>query len=115
LSRHRPAHRSIPADEGFCKRNALSAGEKVCVRYGQARKKQVMQFYDAIKNWRRIKPHLSDADFNRILVEDFNKFTYRRWRKRFPAESRPYPRSFESCDWQMKCEGTTPNFNADSQ
>jgi hypothetical protein len=39
---------------------------------------QVMQFYDAIKNWRRIKPHLADAEFNRILVEDFNKYTYGR-------------------------------------
>ena len=35
-----------------------------------------MQFYDAITNWRRIKPHLSDAEFNRTLAKDFNKFTY---------------------------------------
>jgi hypothetical protein len=59
-----------------------------------------MHFYDAIKNWRRIKRHLADAEFNLILIEDFNKYTYGQWREPFPAESRPYPRSFESCAWQ---------------
>jgi hypothetical protein len=71
---------------------------------------QVMQFYDAIKNWRRIKPHLADPEFNRILVEDFNKYTYGRWRKRFPAEGRPYPRSFESCDWDWGHRGRQPSY-----
>jgi hypothetical protein len=45
-----------------------------------------MQFYDAIRNWRRIKPQFADVEFNRILIEDFNKYTYGRWREPFPAE-----------------------------
>jgi hypothetical protein len=69
-----------------------------------------MQFYDAIKNWRRIKRHLGDAEFNRTLVEDFNKFTYGRWREPFPAEGRPYPRSFESCDWYLGHRGREPGY-----
>jgi hypothetical protein len=69
-----------------------------------------MQFYDAIRNWRRIKPHLADVEFNRILIEDFNKYTYGRWRKPFPAEGRPYPRSFENCDWDWEHRGREPGY-----
>jgi hypothetical protein len=57
-----------------------------------------MQFFCAVKNWRRIKAHLADTEFNRILVQDFNKFTYGKWRKPFPAEGHRYPQSFE-LDW----------------
>jgi hypothetical protein len=69
-----------------------------------------MQFYDAIRNWRRIKPHLADVEFNGILIEDFNKYTYGRWREPFPAEGRPYPRSFESCDWDWEHRGREPGY-----
>ena len=69
-----------------------------------------MQFYDAIKNWRRIKPHLVDAEFNRILAEDFNKYTYGRWRKPFPVEGRAFPEQWESCDWRWGRRGRAPNY-----
>jgi hypothetical protein len=101
-------HSSEKSSEG-------SMGENRWPMFGDQRnkepgRKQVMQFYDAIKNWRRIKPHLSDVEFNRILIEDFNKYTYGRWREPFPAEGRPYPRSFESCDWGWEHRGREPGY-----
>jgi hypothetical protein len=59
-----------------------------------------MQYYPIQKNWgRRIKPHLVDPEFNRILVMDFNKFTYGRWREEFKPGM--LPEQFESCDWRI--------------
>jgi hypothetical protein len=57
-----------------------------------------MHYYDAKKNWRKIKRHLNDDEANRVLVEDFNKFTYGRWHKPFVRGD--LPEQFESCDWR---------------
>jgi hypothetical protein len=45
---------------------------------------------------------------NAILVRDFNKFTYGRWRT--PFTNGEYPRDFESCDWSWDHRGKEPRF-----
>jgi hypothetical protein len=54
-----------------------------------------MDFFCAIENWPAISPHLDDAEFNRILQRDFHRFTWGRWRKRFPDPARPLPGDWE--------------------
>ena len=49
------------------------------------------RYYDLKKNWRKLRPHLSDPVLNYLLIDDFNKFTRGRWGKPFlhgqyPAE-----------------------------
>ncbi len=68
-----------------------------------------MRYYDLKRYWtRRIEPHLGDEELNRILVGDFNKFTFGRWRKKFLPGM--YPDEFESCDWQFGHRGPCPRF-----
>jgi hypothetical protein len=58
-------------------------------------KKEPMRYYDLKRHWtRRIMPHLQDEMLNRILVRDFNKFTYGRWGKRFLPGT--YPEDHET-------------------
>jgi hypothetical protein len=68
-----------------------------------------MQYYDLTgRNWtRKIQPHLQDAELNRILVRDFGRYTWGRWR--MPFHPGMVPRQFESCDWDIGhrgCEAT---------
>ena len=56
-----------------------------------------IRYYDLIKNWPRVKPHLDDAELNDILVRDFNKFTEGHWGKKFRHGQ--FPREFENTDW----------------
>jgi hypothetical protein len=42
-----------------------------------------VEYYDLIKNWRKVKPHLRDPELNDILVRDMNKFTYGRRGEKF--------------------------------
>ena len=42
-----------------------------------------MQYYDLKRNWRRVRPHLSDPKVSDTLVRDFNKFTCGRWQQEF--------------------------------
>ena len=59
-----------------------------------------MQYYDLSRHWtKKIVPHLDDQELNKILVRDFNKFTFGRWRERFRRGQ--HPRDFESCDWWL--------------
>jgi hypothetical protein len=44
-------------------------------------------------------PHLGDPELNRIFVQEFNKYTWGRWRKKFTAGH--FPDEFESCDWRF--------------
>lgn len=67
-----------------------------------------MQYYDVVKNWRKIKPHLNDGELNNILVNNFNKFTYGRWKQEFKRGM--YPRDFETCDWDVFRKGRKPEF-----
>lgn len=67
-----------------------------------------ISYYDLKKNWRKVRPHLSDPALNDILVENFNKFTSGRWNK--PFSHGQYPHEFESCDWWCDHKGRMPAF-----
>jgi hypothetical protein len=54
-----------------------------------------MFFYDAVSRWKEIEPHLEDEEFQRVLRDDFNRFTWGRWRKSFPTKDRPLPGDWE--------------------
>lgn len=58
-----------------------------------------MQYYDAQKNWRKIKKHLQDDELNHYLIMDFNRYTFGRWNEKF--EKGMFPEQFESCDWRL--------------
>ena len=63
-------------------------------------------YYDPIRNWNRIRPHLKHVE--PILVRDFNRFTYGRWRQRFKAGMPPF--DFETCDWWCEHRGRMPRY-----
>jgi hypothetical protein len=67
-----------------------------------------MRYYDLRRYWRQVEPHLKDERLNAILVRDFNKYTYGRWRKRFTRGM--FPREFESFDWDIDHCGPAPRF-----
>jgi hypothetical protein len=67
-----------------------------------------MQYYDLKRNWRRVRPHLSDPQVVDVLVRDFHKFTMGRWGKPFLPGM--LPRQFESCDWDIGHRGRQPAF-----
>lgn len=68
-----------------------------------------MRYYDLARHWtKRVVPHLDDAELNRILVRDFNKFTWGRWRKKFTAGT--LPEDVESCDWRCEHRGPYPRY-----
>jgi hypothetical protein len=69
---------------------------------------RLMTYYDLKKNWPKVKRHLDDKRLNDILVKDFNKFTYGRWRKPFTHGQVPF--EFESCDWWLKHRGRRPAY-----
>jgi hypothetical protein len=56
-----------------------------------------MRYYDLEQHWTtRIEPHLADKKLNDILVRDFNKYTFGRWRLHFTTGQ--YPADFDSLD-----------------
>lgn len=65
-----------------------------------------MKYFDPKKNWPRIRPHLKAAE--PVLVRDFNKFTWGRWRQKFTAGKTPH--EFESCDWWCDHRGRMPAY-----
>ena len=68
-----------------------------------------MRYYDAPRHWtKRILPNLGNKELNRILVRDFNKFTYGRWRKPFTPGCLPH--EFESCGWWLDHRGKMPRY-----
>ena len=70
-----------------------------------------MQYFDVKRHWtKRVMPHLSDPEFNRLLVRDFNKFTFGRWGKEFQPGM--YPEEFESCDWRTSHRGPIRGFGS---
>jgi hypothetical protein len=69
----------------------------------------IMRYYNLSRHWtKRIVPHLADEQLNKILVHDFNKFTWGRWRQRF--ERGKFPADFESCDWACEHRGRRPRY-----
>jgi hypothetical protein len=63
-------------------------------------------YYDPVKNWRRIRPHLPEVEH--ILVRDFNKFTWGMWRKKFKPGQLPH--EFENSDWWLERRGRHPAY-----
>ena len=53
-------------------------------------------------------PHLGDEKLNKILVRDFNRYTYGRWRQ--PFKSGDLPHNFESCFWEPLHYSNWPRF-----
>ena len=67
-----------------------------------------MHYYPVQKNWRKIKPHLGNADVQVALVRDFGKYTMGRWEKEFlPGMT---PTEWESCDWRCDRRGRQPEY-----
>jgi len=69
-----------------------------------------MQYYPIVKNWRKIKKHLNDKNLNNILNDNFNKFTYGRWKIKFPSDRVKFPRDIETCDWEFWVRGRHPEY-----
>ena len=67
-----------------------------------------MKYYDLKKNWRKVKKHIEHPEVQRILVRDFNRYTWGRWRQKFLPGM--VPTQFESCDWQLEHRGKRPAF-----
>ena len=57
-----------------------------------------MRYYDLKRNWtKKIVSRLSNETLNKILVEDFNKYTFGRWAQEFKLGE--FPRDYETCLW----------------
>ena len=68
-----------------------------------------LHYYELRRHWtKRIVPHLSDESLNAILVRDFNKYTWGRWRTRFKLGD--LPAHFESCDWSLDHHPPHPRY-----
>jgi hypothetical protein len=67
-----------------------------------------MEYYDLKRNWRRVRPHLADNKLTKILVRDFNKFTFGRWGRKFTYGHTPS--EFDSSDWRCERRGRPPHF-----
>ena len=67
-----------------------------------------MRYYSPVKNWQKIKRHLGNEEVNRILYEEFNKFTYGSWGQTFVKGQLPW--EFEGCDWQVERIGRPPGY-----
>src|ERR1700752_3272445 len=81
------------------------------VKTSKLQNKLRKQYYDLQRHWtRKIVPHLNDESLNRILVRDFNKFTFGRWEKPFLPGN--FPEDFESWDWRWSHgrRGPCPRF-----
>jgi hypothetical protein len=55
-----------------------------------------------------VEPHLGAPAVQRVLVRDFNKLTYGKWRKPFTNAMRPF--EFENCDWHASHRGRRPAY-----
>lgn len=70
--------------------------------------KSAKKYYDLKSNWKKVKRHIAAPDVQEILVRDFNKFTWGRWRLKF--KSGYLPAAFESCLWDCEHRGRRPKF-----
>jgi hypothetical protein len=67
-----------------------------------------MLYYDLKKNWHKVRRYIGHPEVQRLLVHDFNKYTWGRWRKKFKPGM--LPTEVESCDWQFEHKGRRPEF-----
>ena len=62
-----------------------------------------IHYFDFKRHWtKRIQPNLSDAEYNRVLIRDFGKWTGQ-WNKPFGPGM--YPEAFDCCDWRLDLRG----------
>lgn len=57
-------------------------------------------YYDYDLNWRRISRHIKAPEVQARLVEDMNKYTWGRWRRRFTPGM--LPADVDNCAWQIE-------------
>ena len=69
-----------------------------------------MRYYDLSKNWRKVRPHLNNPKVVETLHRDFNRYTYGRWRQKFPSDCGQHPFDFESCGWWCEHRGRRPQY-----
>jgi len=69
-----------------------------------------MRYYDLSKNWRKVRPHLNNPKVVETLHRDFNRYTYVRWRQKFPSDCGQHPFDFESCGWWCEHRGRRPQY-----
>lgn len=67
-----------------------------------------MIYFPIVRNWYRIKPHLENKDVQDVLVRDFNKYTFGRWKQEFKHGM--VPAKFERCDWALDRKGRPPEY-----
>lgn len=67
-----------------------------------------MKYYPIVKKWQKIKPLIQEKQVQDILVEDFNKFTFGRWKQTFKHGNKPV--EFETCDWRFSVQGRHPEY-----
>jgi hypothetical protein len=66
------------------------------------------KYYDLKRNWRKVRRHIEHPEVQALLVRDFNRYTWGRWRQKFELGMKPS--QFESCDWQFEHRGKRPAF-----
>jgi len=71
-------------------------------RFGPKKRTKAIRYYPITKMWSKIRPHLHSPFVQEILVRDFNKFTYGRWKK--PFSQGMVPAMFEPRPWWSGCE-----------
>jgi hypothetical protein len=75
----------------------------------------MFNYYDPVKNWRRIKPHIYDPKVRQQLHDDFSKYIegrYGRFGVKYDPEKREWPLDYESVDWWMdRGRGRPPAFH----
>ena len=73
----------------------------------------MFKYYDPVKHWRKIKPHLSDPIVMNQLYEDFSKYVEGRFGRFGHIFKRgEWPLDYESVDWQLdRGPGRPPAFH----
>src|SRR5262249_41926025 len=71
-------------------------------------KQALVHYYDLKKNWRKVKPHIANPEVQEILVRDFDKFTWGKWRKEFKPGH--VPTQFDNSDWRIMRRRPQPEF-----
>jgi hypothetical protein len=68
-----------------------------------------LKYYDLLKKWRKVEPHLDNPRVVDTLVRDFDKYTSVRWGKRFTAGQYPSDREGTTF-WMEGHRGRRPRF-----
>ncbi len=64
----------------------------------------MFEYYDPMKNWRRIKPHIDNPDVRQQLQADFSKYIegrYGHYGIVYEPKKREWPFDYESHEWPL--------------